>query len=273
MIEKIKGVRNPLTIIAIFAGLAEISGTGILPFIAEANQGSYIWFLMIFPVVLVVLFFVTLNFNPKVLYSPSDYRDEANYMKMFQPSTTAERLLKLQDEVDEESEVASSLPSEVDLPPQPKVIKSQAEIAELMARDPRMRYQLAESLVIDRLAKELHVQPQRDLSLRKWSRRFMFDAVFQRPDGLTVVEVKFFSGQTSSSRVMETLRRIESSLQMLPQEAQRNMRVIFAAVYDLPQEDARNAIRGLEAITASSTLPLEVRVFSFPDLLKELELE
>jgi hypothetical protein len=78
MIEDIKGVRNPLTVIAVFAGLAEISGTGILPFIAEANQATYIWFLMIFPVILVFLFFLTLNFNPKVLYSPSDFRDEAN---------------------------------------------------------------------------------------------------------------------------------------------------------------------------------------------------
>jgi hypothetical protein len=56
MIESFKGFKNPLTIIALFAGLAEISGTGILPFIAESNQATYIWFLMVFPIILVTLF-------------------------------------------------------------------------------------------------------------------------------------------------------------------------------------------------------------------------
>jgi hypothetical protein len=33
-----------------------------------------------FPVLLVSLFFLTLNFNPSVLYAPSDFQDEANFM-------------------------------------------------------------------------------------------------------------------------------------------------------------------------------------------------
>ncbi len=45
MIEKIGTIKNPLTSIAIFAAIAEISGTVVLPFIAEANQSTYVWFL------------------------------------------------------------------------------------------------------------------------------------------------------------------------------------------------------------------------------------
>ena len=81
MIEKIGPVKNPLTIIAIFAGIAEVSGTVVLPFLSEGNQSVFIWFLMFFPAILVGLFFLTLNFNHKVLYAPSDYSDEANFMK------------------------------------------------------------------------------------------------------------------------------------------------------------------------------------------------
>jgi hypothetical protein len=76
MLEKIAPVRNPLTIIAIFAGIAEISGTAILPFIAAENQGTYIWFLMLFPAALVILFFGTLNFNHRKLHAPSDFQNE-----------------------------------------------------------------------------------------------------------------------------------------------------------------------------------------------------
>jgi hypothetical protein len=80
MDSKLTSVRNPLSVIAIFAGIAEISGTLVLPFISDGNQALYIWFLMFFPAVLVVLFFLTLNFNHRVLYAPSDFRDEDNFV-------------------------------------------------------------------------------------------------------------------------------------------------------------------------------------------------
>jgi hypothetical protein len=83
MVEKIGVIRNPLTIIAIFAGIAEVSGTIVLPFVHQDNQYIFIWFLIGFPSVLVVTFFATLNFNNKVLYAPSDYKDETNYIKIF----------------------------------------------------------------------------------------------------------------------------------------------------------------------------------------------
>ncbi|WLE96850.1 MAG: hypothetical protein QTN59_19500 [Candidatus Electrothrix communis] len=79
MTEKVGTIKNPLTIIAIFAAISEISGTIVLPFINAEHQGLYIWFLMIFPIILVVTFFLTLNFNHKVLYAPSDYKDEENF--------------------------------------------------------------------------------------------------------------------------------------------------------------------------------------------------
>lgn len=43
MTEKINSVKNPLTIIAIFAGIAEVSGTVITPFIDKELQGIYIY--------------------------------------------------------------------------------------------------------------------------------------------------------------------------------------------------------------------------------------
>lgn len=75
-------VKNPLTIIAMFAGLAEVSGTAILPWIAEPNQKIYIYFLMFFPTFLVSLFFFTLHKKSESLYAPSDFVDEKNYMAL-----------------------------------------------------------------------------------------------------------------------------------------------------------------------------------------------
>ena len=60
----------PLTIIAIFAGIIEASALATLPFLSEASQKLYTWFLVGFPFFLTALFFLTLNFNYKSFYSP-----------------------------------------------------------------------------------------------------------------------------------------------------------------------------------------------------------
>lgn len=74
-------IKNPLTIIAIFAGIVEVSSTTVLPFIAIDVQKVYIWFLIGFPTLLVLSFFLTLNFNNTVLYAPSDYKEDESFLK------------------------------------------------------------------------------------------------------------------------------------------------------------------------------------------------
>jgi hypothetical protein len=81
MLEKIKAINNPLTIIALFAALAEVAGTVSLATIDKSMQQTFIWFVMGFPTLLVLLFFITLIFKPRVLYAPGDYKDEKNFMR------------------------------------------------------------------------------------------------------------------------------------------------------------------------------------------------
>ena len=80
MLESLKQVGNPLTVIAMFAALAEVSGTAVLPFLAPQAQGLFVWFVMGFPILLVLLFFGTLNFNHRVLYAPTDYREDKSFL-------------------------------------------------------------------------------------------------------------------------------------------------------------------------------------------------
>lgn len=87
MVEKIKAINNPLTIVAIFAALSEIAGTTALAAVDKSLQLTFIWFVMGFPVALLLLFFATLNFNPMVLYAPSDFQNEENFLKNIQKKT------------------------------------------------------------------------------------------------------------------------------------------------------------------------------------------
>lgn len=80
MIEKTKSVNNPLTLFAIFAGIAEISSTCAIGFVNKELQYIFIWFVIGFPILLILLFFIILMFKPKVLYAPSDFKDEQNFL-------------------------------------------------------------------------------------------------------------------------------------------------------------------------------------------------
>ena len=82
MIEQIKKINNPLTIIAIFAALAEVNATIAIGLIDKELHNIFIWFIIGFPTILVILFFVTLNYNTKVMYSPSDYREDKTFLDL-----------------------------------------------------------------------------------------------------------------------------------------------------------------------------------------------
>ena len=79
---KIKSkITNPMTVIAIFAAISEASAAVSLPFLDNKDREFYVWFLITFPFYLLFLFFMTLNFNYRSLYSPSDFETDKSFLK------------------------------------------------------------------------------------------------------------------------------------------------------------------------------------------------
>ncbi|MFZ3281483.1 hypothetical protein [Pseudomonas sp.] len=79
---KIKSkITNPMTVIAIFAAISEASAAVSLPFLNNDDREFYVWFLITFPFYLLFLFFMTLNFNYRSLYSPSDFETDKSFLK------------------------------------------------------------------------------------------------------------------------------------------------------------------------------------------------
>lgn len=79
--------KSPLSIIAIFAATIEASALASLPLLDTPNQYIYTWFLIGFPPFLTLLFFVTLNFNNRALYSPSDFNNQEHFLTTQQQPT------------------------------------------------------------------------------------------------------------------------------------------------------------------------------------------
>jgi hypothetical protein len=189
MIEKIGKVSNPLTIVAIFAAITEVSGSVVLPFLQAQNQATYLWFLMIFPGVLLLLFFATLNFNRQVLYAPSDYRDESNFFRNspFSPVTSSEKQEKLDREVSELKAGSGEF-------------RLQVGTAEL-----RTKYARVEEAVLARLAHRLGGLKADKAIRTKDGERWIVDGIISTPNLDWIVEVKYVPNRSDAAdRVRDT---------------------------------------------------------------------
>lgn len=110
---KFEKIANPLTIVAAFCSIAEIAAVSVMPKLSESLQGTFIWFVMLFPAGLLLCFFLTWNFNPRVLYSPSDFKDEVNFLRYVATKQQAERAKAIVDTAVENGEIDPDTAGEI----------------------------------------------------------------------------------------------------------------------------------------------------------------
>jgi hypothetical protein len=80
--KQLEIIKNPLTLLAIFAGLSDVAMTGVLPFLESSIQRIFMWFVMGYPLLLVCGFFYILIWKREALYAPSDFRDDATWLSV-----------------------------------------------------------------------------------------------------------------------------------------------------------------------------------------------
>jgi hypothetical protein len=264
VIEKIGRVSNPLTIVAIFATITEVSGSGVLPFLTPESQALYVWFLMIFPGLLVGLFFLTLNFNHNVLYAPSDFRDESNYFKRFSYVTVEERRDKLKEEVEEtRAEAELETTKRLAAPHEANTTGDQSSELDLISKIINF-----EGRVIAILSQEFG-QPITTRAIRTPDgTRHVFDGVISTPTRDWIVEVKYLPD------VSAMLRRAEHAIwdvsnvrsQVEPPFRER-LGLILAVVGKFKDAEQKNAVKQrLENVAAAMPFQITLRIFDADDL-------
>lgn len=184
-------IRNPLSIIAIFAGIAEISGTIVLPLLHDAVQTTYVWFLMLFPSGLVLLFFGTLWKKAPVLYAPSDYANEDNFFRSIQPATAAEISKKQTQEISEAELIAEAAKSNEDQPAPTDSQKDFRDGNKTEDLDLRGEYLRTEQLAMNKLSQK-YANLQKEVTLGSSKGRMVVDAISSDGQGgITIFEIKF----------------------------------------------------------------------------------
>lgn len=269
MTEQIGVVRNPLTVVAIFAGIAEVSGSVVLPFVASENQRLYIYFLIWFPIYLVTLFFLVLLCKHKVLYAPSDFKDDKSFMELLKPGSQTERLKRIDEDIKEElkaapqrtSVIAATSPA-TSLATAPTEAKAaQDEVSSL-----RLKYLAAEELVISRLSRETGLSFNRNSQVSAKDNTFTFDATAINDGKLHAVEIKLITNTLSvQSFVRRSLERAGAFINSLGKPS--SVHFTLVVVLDSRAAENRPIVEArLHRLIAQFSFISSLRTFTLEEL-------
>jgi hypothetical protein len=138
--------------------------------------------------------------KPRVLYAPSDYSNEANFIRMMEPATVLEVAAKVDAEIVEAASAVFEQPQPLNPTPPPgetfEPAPSPSPPQELrdqtpsIVEDVRGIYALGEAKAFSQLAAEFP-RLQRDVAFRADSKRIIFDGIAEGPDAsITLFEIK-----------------------------------------------------------------------------------
>ena len=97
-------LRNPLGVIALFVTICYLIAGLVFSIGLDKLNGAeerlpFIWFIIIFPVIIFIVFVLLVCFHHEKLYGPTDFKDETNFIKL----TNTERKTKYIKEATESS--------------------------------------------------------------------------------------------------------------------------------------------------------------------------
>jgi hypothetical protein len=276
MPKQISTIKNPLTVIAIFAGIAEVSGSAVLPFVSEANQQTYIWFLILFPFVLVSLFFITLNWNYKVLYAPSDFENEDNFLNLLHkkaPAVVEQPEEDLDEDIisgvlDFDANVVFKSHDVLDFDKTDR--KRRAKIEGMLFKSRRDEARMAEDLVFSKLSEDLGKNVQREMSLMLDNMEFSLDGAIATESSLNAFDVKYHRrmsrGFFNSRRFEEQISRYRHIYERLSDSKKSGFKVTFVLVSD---EVNNEALQRLESLLSSMPFKTEIISYEFDRLIND----
>lgn len=251
-----KLARNPLGIIALFivliygfaALVISISGSNLTP----DQRWPIIWFLVIFPVIVLFVFtWLVINHHMK-LYAPSDYRNDENFLQMISPSDHVERLNK---------EIASDLENETLDPDESQITEEKSEDK---IRNIRSEYIRAEGFVLRQLEVDLGTSIKRQVALGK-DKDNVFDGIIIKGNVLTMIEIKLFRRSGFPNRSIEKIVTQAEIAKLLFSLKNQEMRLIIAIVIDF--DETNNKMRDrISRLIGNPSIPVDVRYFKLSDL-------
>lgn len=218
--------KNPLSIIALFISL--IYGFACLVLgtsntvLDKEQRWPLIWFIVVFPFIVLLAFVYLVVRHHEKLYAPSDYKDENNFLKTLDIDVQKERLTESVKAI--ENETVNS---------QENNVGNKDNRLSSKNKELRQSYFLAEELVLRQLEIEIGTVIKRQSGLKVGNELLQFDGIGSKDDKLILVEVKYTRTGLIS---IETVRKFHGHLLKLEDifnsKPQKDIVCILAIVHE-----------------------------------------
>lgn len=270
--------RNPLGIIALFIVLVY----GIAAFVLGVSSSSLqpnerlplIYFLVFFPVIVLIVFYRLVSNHHVKLYAPLDFQDKEGFFRALSP---LEQKQKLEEEVKSiEEDIETEISTHGDHSPGKvnkdyKVPKAGNKLLSvemegsgiLKTISTRHAYVLAEELAFREIETEFGVSVHRQVAI---GRDYGFDGIFMQRGKPIVIEIKYTKRpQVMRMMLRKELDRFSKILRTMKPEPSFLLAIIAEGVNG-EQRNIESA--KLMKIAEETNLAVQIRIFDF-DKLKE----
>lgn len=192
-------LKNPLGVIALFVTICYLIAGLVFSIGLDKLDGAeerlpFIWFIIIFPVIIFVVFVLLVCFHHEKLYGPTDFKDETNFIKLTYP----ERKAKYMREATENSIYEEQNPI--------KIENSSEVIRKEKSNICAFAYSAENSahLAIQKLNKIYNIQFTEEVR----SGRFIYDAIGVIDGKTYIVECKYIKNMVTVNRLRDTYQQV-----------------------------------------------------------------
>ena len=262
--------KNPLGIIALFIsliyGMSALLLGATIGTLSEMNQTILVWFVVIFPVAVLIAFLWLVARHHRKLYSPADFRSDEGFLT--EPADPQSLGARLALEVDEISnEVEASAQGGGDSTGKP-VISSPSPTDGRAAAVTSVY--VAESLAFRQLEREFPGQVRQHVRINAGDgKTIQVDGVIETGDLNYIVEVKFFTNKTDyRRRIREAIVQITNAYIFHEGFLPHRTKAILIVIID--DDVDGGVIAGcVEHARGDATIDVSYRIYKASDLLSQ----
>lgn len=274
--------RNPLGIIALFIALIYGFATLLLGVAAdklvEGERAPLIWFIVLFPVLVLTAFYRLVTDHHGKLYSPGDYKDDRSFLNTLPPITPQAPSLRdtrIEEEVEAIVGNSTTEDESISTAPPPATVQHEESLASRSLVNERANirseYIQAELLALRKISSLLGTEVHQQVTIDQ-DRSTAFDGVAIHDNTMTFVEVKLLRRPfLPSTMVREALYRALIATERVRKDApELKTELIFAVVTaDMPKEDVARAESMFTRWTQEAPVAVKLQFFDIGDLQKE----
>lgn len=248
--------RNPLGIIALFIvlvyGIAGLVMAFSTKYLLPSERLPLVWFLVIFPILVLFAFYWLVSRHHTKLYAPQDYFDKEGF---FRAQTTAEKKARLDQET---RSIEQDVTDTEEGKKQPIKAQQDSILGELSVRH---AYVLAEELAIREIEGELNVSIHRQVAI---GRDYSVDGVFGHKGRPKVIEVKYARRLASLKKIIQNeIARFNKICQAIRPSPSFILAIV---IEDISEDQQRKENERLGKLWSVSDFPIEFRIYNFTKL-------